>query len=236
MPSRLHRYDEPGHTHFWTISCYRRLQFLHDDGMKRVVVDGLRAVQTTLGVCLIGYVIMPEHIHVLVYPHRRSQDTLVPIGSVLQVFKQYIGRHGKERLRQVWRRQGRLWSAPLNRWARGQFGKQEIMNTRGYDHNIFTENELREKLDYCHKNPITRGLTRRADDWRWSSYRFYRCNDRSLLTMDWNGRWPIEWQASRKSLSAAQSSSCPHPRRGEDGPPIPSGKVVRGRMTAQQPE
>ena len=36
MPSHLRRYDEPGHTHFWTISCYRRLQFFHDDGMKRV--------------------------------------------------------------------------------------------------------------------------------------------------------------------------------------------------------
>jgi len=35
MPSHLRRYDEPGHTHYWTISCYRRLQFFHDDGMKR---------------------------------------------------------------------------------------------------------------------------------------------------------------------------------------------------------
>jgi len=193
MPSRLRRYDEPGHTHFWTISCYRRLQFLHDDGMKRVVVEALRTLQQRIGVCLIGYVVMPEHVHVLVYPHRRGEDQPIAIGDVLQTFKQYVGRHGKERLRDVWRRQGRLWSDPLNRWGRGQFDKQEIMNTRGYDRNILTEHELREKLDYCHKNPIQRGLVTGAADWQWSSYRFYEQGNHSVLAMDWNGRWPIEW-------------------------------------------
>ena len=47
------------------------------------------------------------------------------------------------------------------------------MSTRGYDRNIFTERELREKLDYCHMNPITRGLVGDAADCKWSSYRFY---------------------------------------------------------------
>ena len=193
MPSHLPRYDEPGHTHFWTISCYRRLQFFHDDGMKRVVIEALRTLQTTLGVCLVGYLVMPEHVHVLLYPHARGTDVPIPIGNVLQVFKQYVGRLGKERLRDVWRRHQRLWSEPLNRWAKGSFDKQEVMNTRGYDRNIFTERELREKLDYCHKNPITRGLVGDAADWKWSSYRFYEFGDRSVLPMDWDGCWPIEW-------------------------------------------
>jgi len=192
MPSRLRRYDEPGHTHFWTISCYRQLQFFHDDGMKRVVIEALRTLQTQNGVCLIGYVIMPEHVHVLLYPHRRGDDTPIPIGDVLHTFKQSIGLLGKERLRDVWRRQGRLWSDPLNRWARALFDKRDIMNTRGYDRNVFAEHELREKLDYCHKNPITRGLVAGASAWKWSSYRFYEHADRSVLAMDWNGRWPIE--------------------------------------------
>ena len=193
MPSHLRRYNEPGHTHFWTISCYRRLQFFHDDGMKRVVIEALRTLQTRLGVCLVGYVVMPEHVHVLLYPHTRASDAPIPIGNVLQTFKQYVGRHGKQRLRDVWHRRQRLWSEPLNRWARGSFDKQAVMNTRGYDRNIFTERELRVKLDYCHKNPITRGLVDDAAHWRWSSYRFYEFADRSVLPMGWDGRWPIEW-------------------------------------------
>jgi putative transposase len=193
MPSRLRRYDEPGHTHFWTISCYRRLQFFHDDGMKQVAIDALRSLQGRHGVCLVGYVIMPEHVHVLVYPHQRGVETPIGIGRVLQTFKQHIGRQGKERLRCVWRCQCRLWSDPLNRWATGGFDKQTIMHTRGYDRNIFTEKELKEKLDYCHKNPIARGLVKSPQDWPWSSYRFYEFGDASVLRMDWNGSWPIEW-------------------------------------------
>ncbi len=111
---------------------------------------------------------------------------------MLQIFKQYIGRHGKQRLRDVWRRRQSLWSEPLNRWARGSFDKQNVMNTRGYDRNIFTERQLRVKLDYCHKNPITRDLVDDPADWKWSSYRFYEFADRSVLPIDWDGLRPIE--------------------------------------------
>lgn len=192
MPSHLRRHDEPGHTHFLTVSCYRRLQLFHDEGMKQVVVEAMKSLQQKVGVCLLGYVIMPEHLHALVYPHRRGDDNPIPIGRVLQAFKQYVGRHGKSRLRDVWRRQGRLWSEPLNQWAHDRSGKQQVMNTRAYDRNVTTEEELHEKLDYCHKNPITRGLVARAEDWPWSSFRFYERFD-AVLAMDWDRRWPIIW-------------------------------------------
>ena len=193
MPSRLRRYDVPGHTHFWSISCFRRLGFFHDDGMKQVVVDGLRLLQTEFGVCLVGYVVMPEHVHMMVYPHPKGHDEPVPISPLLAAFKKHVGFYGKERLREVWRRQGRLWSSPLNHWAAGDFGERVIWNVRGYDFNIHEERALRTKLDYCHKNPVTRGLVKRPEDWPWSSFRFYDSGDASVLAMDWDGRWPIIW-------------------------------------------
>ncbi len=193
MPSHLRRHDEPGHSHYWTISCYRRLQFFHDDGMKRVVISALRQLQQNCGICLLAYVIMPEHVHILLYPHRRGDDIPIPISQLLHGFKQHVGFYGKERLRQIWRMQGCLWSGPLNRWAHGEFDKQAIMNTRGYDRNIFSQGELLEKIDYIHKNPITRGLVDSAADWKWSSYRYYELGDASVLAMDWDGKWPIVW-------------------------------------------
>ena len=193
MPAHLRRYDVPGHTHFWSISTFRRLGFFHDDGVKAVVIDGLRLLQTSFGVCLTGYVIMPEHVHVMLYPHCRGCDNPTPASELLLAFKQHVGHHGKERLRDIWRRDGRLWCESLNRWARGDFGHQVIWNVRGYDFNIHEEGTLRTKLDYCHKNPITRGLVERAEDWRWSSYRYYEFGDASVLAMDWDGRWPIIW-------------------------------------------
>ncbi len=193
MPSRLRRYDVPGHSHFWTVSCYRRLTFFWHDDMKRVVVDGLRRLQERYGLCIIAYVVMPEHLHLIVYPHAKGDDRPIPISHVWESFKKYIGYHGKACLRRLWRERGELWSPPLNAWARGGPEKRIIMETRGYDFNIDRETTLLEKIDYSHKNPITRGLVDRADDWRWSSYRYYELDDSSVLRMDWDGGWPIVW-------------------------------------------
>lgn len=193
MPSQLRRYDEPGHTHFWTVSCYRRLTFFHHDAMKRVAVDGLRVLQQRFGVCLIAYVVMPEHLHLLVYPHAKGDDDPVPMSTLWHAFKQHIGFYGKQCLREIWRREGKLWSVPLNAWARGDFDTQSIMHTRGYDFNIDRHETLLEKIEYCHKNPVTRGLVDRPEDWPWSSYRYFELDDVSVLKMDWDGVWPILW-------------------------------------------
>ncbi len=96
-------------------------------------------------------------------------------------------------LRGIWRSQGRLWAERLNDWARGGLGPQTIWATRGYDFNINQHDTLLTKLDYCHKNPIIRGLVERPEDWDWSSYRYYEMQDASVLAMDWGGSWPIEW-------------------------------------------
>ena len=142
---------------------------------------------------MIGYVIMPDHVHVILYPHTPNSDAPIPISKLLHAFKQHVGYHGKERLRDVWRRRGELWSDPLNRWARGEYQSQSIWTPRGYDFNIDREKTLHEKLDYCHKNPVTRELVDAPEDWPWSSYRFYERGDESVLAMNWDGRWPIEW-------------------------------------------
>lgn len=193
MPSHLRRINEPGHIHFWTISCHRRLGFFHHDAMKRIVVDGLRLLREKFGMCLVGYVVMPDHVHVLLYPHARGCDEPIDISRLLREFKQYVGFHGKVWLREYWRIHGGLWSGPLTEWARNDGAGKPIWKPRGYDFNIDRRETLMEKLDYCHKNPITRGLVERAEDWPWSSLRFYELGDRSVLAMDWDGGWPIEW-------------------------------------------
>jgi putative transposase len=193
MPTNLIRIDRPGDAHFWTVSCYRRLAFFHDNGMKRVVISALWRLRQRFGICMMAYVVMPDHLHVLLYPHRRGDDNCIPISQLLLEFKRHIGFFGRARLVDIWKQRGGLWSAPLNQWARGEFDKQVILHSRGFDRNIFSESELREKVNYIHKNPITRGLVPAAGDWPWSSFRFFDSGDVSLIPMDWNGAWPIVW-------------------------------------------
>ena len=43
----------------------------------------------------------------------------------------------------------------------------------GYDRNITSTEALRAVIDYIHANPVRRGLVARAEDWEWSSARWY---------------------------------------------------------------
>ncbi len=193
MPSHLRRYDEPGDIHFWTISCYRRLGFFHHDATKQVVIEALDMLRRKFRVCLVGYVVMPDHVRFRVYPHSRGSREPLPISSLLHAFKKHVGYYAKEKLREVWRTHGKLWSEPMNHWALGRHDKQSIWNVRGHDFNIDQQKTLIQKLEYCHANPVTRGLVDLAEDWPWSSYRYYEKLDGVVLECDWDGAWPIEW-------------------------------------------
>jgi len=190
MPSRLRRIDEYGHTHFVTVSCYRRLQFFRHDAVKRVLVAGMHQTREKLGIRWLGYVIMPEHVHLLVFPTLLHSDDFVPISTVLHDLKQYAGRHGKAALRCIWADRGSLGTRPMDAWARGT-GPKPFWKPRAYDFNVVHERALHQKLDYIHKNPVTRGLADHPEQWHWSSYRYYELADESIIAMDWDHSWPI---------------------------------------------
>ena len=57
-----------------------------------------------------------------------------------------------------------------------------------WDENVFSEWFFRQKLEYIHNNPVKRGLTKSPDDYRYSSYRNYFCDDESVIRID-----RVEW-------------------------------------------
>ncbi|MFQ5412898.1 MAG: transposase [Phycisphaerae bacterium] len=138
----------------------------------------------------VGYVVMPEHVHLLVFPMPVGGHAPIGISTVLHDLKQYVGRHGQEALRSIWRDARSLGRPRMDAWALGS-GAKPFWKTRAYDFNVTSERTLHAKLDYMHKNPIKRGLVERAEQWVWSSYRYYECEDGSVIPMDWDGSWPI---------------------------------------------
>ena len=65
MPSRLKRYHGFGHDHFVTFSCYQRLPYLNDDHSRTVFLETLEQLRLRHDVHVFGYVLMPEHVHLL---------------------------------------------------------------------------------------------------------------------------------------------------------------------------
>src|SRR6202049_1768056 len=101
MTNKLIRIYGRGHLHFITFSCYRRLPLLRSVRGRNVFVKILDDVRDRYGFLLVGYVVMPEHIHLLI-----SEPVKGTPSTVIQVLKQRVSR----RLR----RKKRKPTGPLN--------------------------------------------------------------------------------------------------------------------------
>jgi putative transposase len=157
----LHRYYGAGYLHFITTSCYRRLPLLGSASTRDLLVAVLEEVRRRYHFVVVGFVVMPEHVHLLISePERGTAST------VTQVVKQSFAR----RLLRVHRkgcdpRQGTLCNLACD--------QGHVWQRRFYDFVVWKEHKRVEKLWYMHRNPVVRGLVLEPDQWRWSSYRHY---------------------------------------------------------------
>ncbi len=66
MPKGLKRYYGCGDLHFLTFSCCRRLPLLGTVRARNVFVDALGKIRERYRFLLVGYVVMPEHVRLLI--------------------------------------------------------------------------------------------------------------------------------------------------------------------------
>ena len=91
------RFHQAGCAHFITFSCYRRQQFLASPEAKRVFERTLERVRKWYGLGVVGYVVMPEHVHLLVTEPERKD-----LSIAIQMLKQIVARASRrERFWQV---------------------------------------------------------------------------------------------------------------------------------------
>lgn len=162
MPWSLKRYYETNALHFITWSCHQREQFLtpHRRDLLLTVLEGMRIRYAFV---VVGYVLMPEHIHLLM-----SESEVANPSTVIQAIKLgFIHKLPKDgcpisRARFAREVGGLKRRQPNHFWMR-----------RFYDFNVWSEGKIGEKLHYMHQNPVARGLVERAEDWKWSSSRAY---------------------------------------------------------------
>ena len=81
MPLGLKRRQHENHLHFITFSCYRRLPLLNDHS-KTIFEETLEALRQRHIFDVHGYVLMPEHVHLLV-----GEPENKPLANALQALK-----------------------------------------------------------------------------------------------------------------------------------------------------
>src|SRR3954466_7279582 len=77
MPNRLHRYYGAGYSHFVTTSCYQRLPLLGSPRKRDLFLSVLEHVQRRYRFNVVGYVLMPEHVHLLLTEPERGNPSVV---------------------------------------------------------------------------------------------------------------------------------------------------------------
>jgi putative transposase len=144
MPWTLQHFQQQDCNHFITFSCHQRRQLLSTAAKRDIFELELERVRQWYGLYVYGYVVMPEHVHILV-----SEPERKPLSVAIQMLKRNVSR----KLRRP--------------------GEPHFWQKRYYSFPVWTKKKRTEKLRYMHRNPVVRGLVERPEDWRWSSYNHY---------------------------------------------------------------
>jgi putative transposase len=172
MKNKLKRYYGRKELHFITFSCYQRKPLLGSAHARNVFVKILGEVRKRHPFSLVGYVLMPEHVHLLLSEPARGTPS-----KIVQVLKQRVSRVLRKKKRRSFTGQLRL------PFSEEESGPKRFWQRRFYDFNVWSRGKRKEKINYMHANPVTRKLVKHPKDWPWSSWSFYEKRQEGLIGM-----------------------------------------------------
>jgi len=159
VPHHPIRYYGSGDLHFINCSCYRRQPWLGTRRRRDLFLAVLEQVRQRYDFVVVGYVVMPDHVHLLIGEPERGDPS-----RVMQAIKQGFARRVLKALR---RRRSTMQQELF------ALGTEHVWQKRFYDFNARTARKGSQKLWYMHQNPVKRGLVQEPEQWLWSSYRSY---------------------------------------------------------------
>jgi putative transposase len=159
---RVKHFEGERHVHELTFSCVDRQPLLTNDLWRAWFCEVLECACDRHEFLLLAYVLMPEHVHLLVCPG--GTESRVPnfLGDLKRQQSRRVKRHlvitGDPTLERLTVRQ-RPGVTTFRFWQEGP----------GYDRNLMSPTAITSAIEYIHANPVRRNLCKRAVDWTWSS-------------------------------------------------------------------
>ena len=180
------RYQNQGCLHFITFSCFRRMNLLDSPVARDTFERELERVRRWYGCFVTGYVVMPEHVHLLISEPERGKLSLV-IQMLKQITSQKLKPVAYPRAEQAKR-------------GEGVRHPERFWQVRYYDFPVWTEAKRIEKLRYIHRNPVSRGLAERPEDWKWSSFAHYATGAEGAVEVE------SQWTARKRERRGVMST------------------------------
>lgn len=133
-----------------------------------IVIESFRFCQTNKGLTIFGFVIMSNHIHLLVQAQNSN------LSDIIRDFKNFTSRkfietinEGKESrsdwMKMVFEYHGRFKNKQTN----------QIWTHENHAEQIYSQEFIAQKLEYIHQNPVRAGIVERPEEYLYSSARNY---------------------------------------------------------------
>lgn len=186
MAMKLFKSHQPNIFHYVTSVCYKRVSVFRSEKACELFVEALSETRRRNPFKLVGYVVMPDHVHLILNPLGRD------ISAVMGRLKSTSARAILDWLRETGH------EVSLRKLALGAPQKRShthavwLKDFSSID--LWTPKFIRQKLNYIHLNPVRAGLCKHPAEWRWSSYRAYLPHEPGSVPteMDWRGYWSAE--------------------------------------------
>jgi REP element-mobilizing transposase RayT len=193
---RLFKSREPNLIHYVTAVTYQRVPVFTNDYCCDLLIECLAETRLSDPFKLIGYVIMPDHFHLLANP--LSTD-------ITRLAGKFKGRVASRILKWL-RAQNKIQSlaklALRKPLASGQTHAVWQPDFSAID--IWSHKFIRQKLNYIHMNPVRAGLCDHPAKWRWSSYHAYFPHEEGAVPIEVDWRWL--WSAEEIAAAADKSA------------------------------
>ncbi|NJN96148.1 MAG: transposase [Anaerolineales bacterium] len=173
----LARYNIEGHIYYITTVVYNRLPIFTRPSFIIPLIDSLNFYRYKQTFKVLGYVIMPDHIHLIMWPFGEAV-----VSDVMRDFKKFTS---TRIIRQAEVERLADWLTAFEQ-AGEQTGRSDnkVWQDSYWDENVYTERFLRQKLNYVHRNPLRAGLVERVVDYPYSSYRNYELGEKWMIEID----------------------------------------------------
>ena len=188
MPRGLRRFHDSRQSHFLTFSCYRRQPNFVNAAVYDLFPVCLEQMRRRFDLCVYGYVVMPEHVHLLLSEPEYGTLAEAIHYRKLSFAKRLRSLRGNPAQVSVQKQDANLGHRQLHQ-QQGSFWQK-----RYYDRNVRDAREFGVKLRYLHRNPVKRGLVRELGDWKWSSFRHYAFREIGVVEIE------SEWTARDREL------------------------------------
>jgi len=169
----------PDNLYFVTTNAVQQRHLFRRDVMKRLIVDSLDCMRLRKRFKLYVFVIMPNHLHVII--QCSAED---PLADVIRDLKKHIAdrliRHYQVESNQS------VLEFLASVVTRSDKQRHKVWEDGYNAKDVFSPEFLRQKMTYLHNNPCQPhwNLAERPEDYVWSSARFYLLEEPAIIPLD----------------------------------------------------